>query len=44
MLMNPAHVPGETVGQLYNRMVAYARTLRPALRRRRRVGAGDGPG
>jgi hypothetical protein len=29
MLMNPAHVPGETVGQLYNRMVAYARTLDP---------------
>jgi hypothetical protein len=29
MLMNPAHVPGETVGQLYNRMVAYARTFDP---------------
>lgn len=29
MLMNPAHVPGETIGQLYNRMVAYARTLEP---------------
>ena len=29
MLMNPAYVPGETVGQLYNRMVAYARTLDP---------------
>ena len=29
MLINPAHVPGETVGQLYNRMVAYARTLDP---------------
>jgi uncharacterized coiled-coil protein SlyX len=29
MLMNPAHVPGETVGKLYNRMVAYARTLDP---------------
>jgi len=29
MLMNPAYVPGETVGQLYNRMVLYARTFDP---------------